>query len=362
MEKGLCARCMKRLLVFLTLLFSTCAWAKDAETVLPKVFAGWQRQTVNVAADPAKADPFYADLLKEYGFADVATAQYTKPGRTMTVKAARFNDASGAFGAYTFYRAPEMAPEDIGDAAASNNERILFYRGNLLVDVKLDKITPMSAGELRELADNLPKPAGNTANLPTVINYLPKQGMVENSLRYVSGPVGLARLESPLTPDLVDFSTGAEIAAAQYKTGEGNANLYLISYPTPAVAGVRVRAIENFHAAAVNGVTPTIYSKRSGLLVAVVSGSISPSEAKTLLASVNWDADITWNQNTHYDKKDNIGYLLVNVIMLIAIIFGLAIVAGLVFFGFRVTMKKYFPDRVVDRPEDIEIIRLNLGK
>jgi hypothetical protein len=353
---------MKRTLVLLTILLSTLAWAKDPLPLVPKIFAGWQLQSVETATDPAKADPVYAELLQEYGFQMIQTGHYTKPGRSMTVRVAGFNDASGAYGAYTFYRAPEMAPEDIGDAAASNNERVLFYRGNLLVDGKLDKVTPTSAGELRELAAELPKPTGNIANLPTVTNYLPKQGMVENSLKYVSGPVGLAQLNSALTANLVDFSTGAEIAAAQYKTGEGIANLYLISYPTPAVAGIRLRDIENFHPAAVNGITPTLYAKRSGLLVAVVSGSISSSEAKTLLASVNWDADITWNQNTHFDEKNNIGYLLVNVIMLIAVIFGLAIVAGLVFFGFRVTVKRYFPDRLFDRSEDVEIIRLNIGK
>jgi hypothetical protein len=232
----------------------------------------------------------------------------------------------------------------------------------VLVDIKLDKITPMSAGELRELAADLPKPSGNTANLPSVINYLPKQGLVDNSKKYASGPVGLARLDSPLTPDLVDFSTGAEISVAEYKTGEGVAKLMLISYPTPAVAGVRLRSIESFHPAAVNGVPPTLYSKRTGPMVAVLTGAISENEAKTLLASVNWDADITWNQNTHYDKRDNIGYLLVNVIMLIGILFGLMIVAGLVFFGFRLTVKKYFPDRVFDRPEDVDIIQLNIGK
>jgi hypothetical protein len=353
---------MKRFLFFLVVGISSCAWAKDSATVLPKVFAGWQLQSVDSTTDPAKADSVYANLLKEYGFAGLETAHYAKLGRTMTVRLARFNDASGAYGAYSFYRAPQMAPEEIGDAAASKNEHVLFYRGNQLVEAKLDKITPMSAGELRELAVDLPKATGNTANLPSVVNYLPKQGLVANSVKYVSGPVGLAKLDSQLTPDLVDFSTGAEIASAQYKTGEGDASLTLISYPTPAVAGVRLRSIESYHPAAINGVTPTLYSKRTGPLVAVLTGSISENEAKTLLASVNYDADITWNQNTHYDKKDNIGYLLVNIIMLISIIFGLAIVAGLVFFGLRVTMKKYFPDRVFDRSQDVEIIQLKIGK
>lgn len=353
---------MKRVLIFLVVLTAALAWAKEPAGVLPKVFAGWRLQTTATSTDAANAEPAYATLLKEYGFVDVETAHYEKPGRTMSVKVARFKDASGAYGAFTFYRTPKMAPADIGDGAASNNDHVLFFRGNLLLDVKLDQVTATSAGELRELASDLPLPPGNTVNLPSVTTFLPKQGMVENTTKYVEGPIGLATLESPLPADMVDFNTRAEIASALYKTGEGEARLMVISYPTPALAGIRLRSIEGFHPAAVSGIAPTLYAKRSGPLVAVVSGAISPSEAKTLLASVDYEADVTWNQNTHFDKRNNMGYLLINIAMLIGIIFGFAIVAGLAFGGFRIIMKRMFPDRVFDRSEDVEIIRLNIGK
>jgi hypothetical protein len=355
---------MNRLLAFCLILISTLAMAEPKTATLPKVFAAWQMQSSEVSKDPAKADAVYAGLLKEDGFSNVEIANYSKPGRTISIKAATFNDASGAYSAYLFYRAPQMAAEDIGDQAASNNERVLFRRGNLLVDVKLDKVTPMSAGELRELAGALPQAGGTGANLPSIPNYLPKQGMVENSLRYVSGPVGLGRIDSLLTPALIDFSTGAEIASSDYNTGQGTARLTVISYPTPAVAANRLKAIEAWHPAPPPGSTtaPILYSKRTGPVVAVLTGSISEGEAKTLLASVNYDADVTWNQNTHFDRNSNLGSLLVNIIILIAIITGLAIVAGFAFGGVRIILKRLFPNRVFDCSEDIEIIRLDIGK
>ncbi len=355
---------MKRIVLSCLFLISTLGWAAEPKPgLLPKVFAGWQLQNSQIVTEAAKADPSYAELLKEYGFAEMQTAQYSKPGRTMTVKAIRFSDASGGFGAYSFYRAPEMAPEEIGDRAASNNERVLFNRGNMLVDIRLDKVTATSAGELRELAANLPTATGSAANLPPVLNYLPKPAMIENSVKYVTGPVALAKLDSPITAQIVDFSTRAEIADAQYKSSEGDANLMLIYYPTPAVAGARLREIESFHPAVANGnAAPAIYSKRTGPLVAIVTGRIPSGEAKTLLASVNYEADVTWNQNTHYDKRDNLGYLLVNVVMLVTIIFGLAILAGVLFGGSRVIFQKWLPNRFVGRSEDADIIRLDIGK
>ena len=69
--------------------------------------------------DAAVADPADSAVLKEYGFTDFATATYARNGRKMRVKAARFGDASGAFGAFTFYRQPQMQVEQIGDRAAS---------------------------------------------------------------------------------------------------------------------------------------------------------------------------------------------------------------------------------------------------
>jgi hypothetical protein len=346
----------------LLLLLAMAAHAADTSSLFPKVFAGWQLQNVTKSPDAAKADPVYADLLKEYGFAEAQTAQYVKPGRTMTVKVARFQDASGAYGAYTFYRAPEMAKEDIGDQAASNFERILFLRSNLLVDVKLDRVTPMSGGELRELADALPKETGHTANLPSVTNYLPKQGMEPNTVKYVSGPVGLARI-GQLPADQVDFSTGAEIASAQYKTGEGVANMLLISYPTPAVAGNRLRTLEQWRPTAEgNGTGNKVWSKRSGPIVALVTGSISEGEAKTLLASVNYDADVTWNQNTGFDLKNNLGNLLFNIVILVMMLIGLALVAGVAFGGAKILLRKWFPNYDFDKNSEAEIIRLNIGK
>jgi len=360
---------MKRLFALIFVL-SSMAYAGNQSTalvstkLLPKVFAGWQQSSSSIITEPSKADPVYSDLLKEDGFNLAETAEYTKPGRKMAVKAARFSDATGAYAAYLFYRAPQMAKEDIGDQAASNNEHILFRKGDVLIDVKLDKVMPMSAAELRELTSDLPQQQGSSANIPNVAGYLPTAGMVDNTVKFASGPIGLSRIASPLPADLVDFSTEAELASADYNTSSGTAKMTIIAYPDNPIAGNHLRAIEAWHSApAVGSTQPSkIYAKRTGRIVAVVTGDIPESEAKTLLASVNYDPEVTWNENTHFDRNNNLGSLLVNIIILIAIITGLAIVAGVAFGGVRVVLKRLFPDRVFDRSEDVDIIRLDIGK
>ena len=102
--------------------------------------------------------------------------------------------------------------------------------------------------------------------------------------------------------------------------------------------------------------------KRTGPIVVVAGGPLSASEAKALLASVNYDANVTWNENTYATRKDNLANLLVNIIFLAFIIIGFALVAGVAFGGIRVLTKRLFPDRVFDRAEDVEFISLHLSE
>jgi hypothetical protein len=360
---------MKRIFPVLILTFAALlpAFAANSkakpESLLPDAFAGWQKSVLTrTSSNPGDADKINPALLKEYGFNDFEDATYSKGDRRIQVKAIRFNDASGAYGAFTYYKTPEMQTEKIGDQAASANDRVLFYRGGVLVQAVLDRVTPMSAAELRELAADIPLPTGSARHLPSLPLYLPRQGYVPNTAKYIVGPVGLGSISAPIPATEVDFEHGAELAQSQYNSGQGTATLTLISYPTPQIAGERLRAVEAAHPQTQErgSTAPLFLTKRSGPLVAIVTGAISPREAKSLLASVNYDAEVTWNQRTGLSPNENVGTLLAGVVLLTAIILGLALVAGIAFGGVRILAKRLFPDRVFDRSRDVEIIELKL--
>ena len=330
---------------------------KPAASLLPELFAGWQKNAPHASPDVFLADAANGSLLKEYGFTDFESATYGRQGRKLTIKAARFADASGAYGAFTFYKRDEMQAETIGDLAVSEGRHVLFYRGNILVDAVFDRVTAMSAAELRDLAKELPVPRGESSKAPSLQQYLPKQSYVANSVKYVMGPVGLEAIGEPVSPQLAEFPRCEELVTGKYATGEGVATLTILRYPTPAIAGERLRAIE---AAKPAGTQHAPSARRTGPLVAVVAGDISEKEAKSLLAAVNYEADVTWNEATSLSKRDNIGNLIINIFVLTGILLLFALVMGVMFGGVRVILKRLFPDRVFDRPEDVEIIRLNL--
>jgi hypothetical protein len=346
--------------------------AADAKStpILPQGFAGWQVQgTAQTSGDAGIADPANTAILKEFGFSDFASATYRRDdGRTLIVRAARFADASGAFGAYTFYLQRNMSKEQIGDRAASLNSRVLFYRGHVLVDAAFSSLSAMSAAELRELAGVLPRPSGNAANLPPILAFMPHRGHVANTEKYALGPLAFGALSSPITAQLVDFTASAEVAMGKYNSPGGQATLMLIEYPTPQLAAEHLRRIDAIRqaappqgGAAIENGGP-FFDKRTGPIIAIAAGPLSESDAHALLGLVNYEANVTWNENTYLDKNNNVGTLLVNVIILCFVLGAIAIVAGIGFGGIRILVKRFFPNKVFDRPEHMEFISLHLAE
>jgi hypothetical protein len=329
--------------------------------ILPETFGGWQMtKAVPNSSNPESADPTNAGLLKEYGFTDFAGGTYMRDdGRKVTIKAARFQDASGAYGAFTFYKSPEMVNEKIGDQGASLNERVLFYKGSILVDAVFQRLSAMSAAELRELADNLPRPKGSTANLPGLPIYLPKQSYTKNTAKYIVGPLALEATAAPLPEKYVDFGKSAEVVLGDYNISGANVTLMLIGYPTPQIAAIQLKQVEAAQRA--HQLNSIVTARRTGPILVIASGQISAGDAQALVSRVNYDADVTWNENTYFTRRDNAANLIVGVIILAAIVCGLSIVAGIAFGGLRVVMKRLLPGKVFDRPEQVEFISLHLS-
>jgi hypothetical protein len=349
---------VSRSIGLLVLLLIASAALAQQKTFLPQEFSGWTKDaSPSTGTNPSAVDAASSKVLAEYGFTNFEVATYSRPDRKLTVKAAQFQDASGAYGAFTFYRSPGMLTEKIGTMGASANERILFFRDNVLVQAQFDRVTAMSAGELREFAASLPAAKGNAANLPSLPGYFPRDQVEQNSAKYVIGPAALNAIGSPINSELVDFSSNAEVITGKHTTGGSDADVILISYPTPQIAGDRLKAIQ---AAATQNADTTFVAKRTGPIVALVSGHIAQSDAKAILSRVSYEADVTWNENTGLSKHDNIGSIVVAACILAGIIFLASVGTGAVFGFARIFLERAFPSRYKPRGEGHDFIRLDL--
>jgi hypothetical protein len=273
--------------------------------LLPDSFAGWvATEPLKTLTDPAQADPANTAALKEYDFNDAALANYKRGGETLSLRALRFHDASGGYGAYSFYRQNGWPKEEVGSGATSNHNRVLFWLGNTLVDANFSHIGPMSGSELRELASHLPVPGGNMSIAPPILSDLPKDSLDGQTTHYALGPAGYAGAGGVLPPDLVGFDRGAEAVTANYSLRSNTATLTIINYPTPQMAAAQEGKIRAYIKAGNQAQPPwpqplkdsdqaSLEVRRSGPLLALVSGDAIPDEAHKLLAMVHYDADLT---------------------------------------------------------------------
>lgn len=305
--------------------------------LLPDAFDGWvQTGQPTLTSDPAQADPANAAALREYGFAYAEIASYKRDvNETLTLRAMHFEDVSGAYGAYSFYRPNNWAKENIGDGAASDKNRILFWKGDTVVDANYSSVGPMTAGELRSLAKGLPEPTGNRDLPPPILAFLPRANLDHQTTHYAEGAAGYAGGGGVLPPSLVDFSKDAETATANYSLPSGPATLTVIEYPTPQIAMAQEAAIRAYIKTGAKqggkGVQPpwpqaltdsdlaSLEVRRSGVLVALVSGDAIPDESHRLIEMVHYEANLTSVPQPSESEVSKTGKLLFGIATIVIV-------------------------------------------
>jgi hypothetical protein len=346
------------------------AWGVSAQSapapLLPAGFGGWTMAATGQTGNaPESIDAANAAALKEYGLKDFATGEYRRGSGHIAVKAMRFVDATGAYGAFTYYRKPEMRPETIGAGASGDAGEVVFWTGTTVVDATGEHLGAAETTALKALAVTLPQKAGPDAAPPSLPGHLPGQGLESGTVHYAIGPEAYQRSGGVLPPALIDFSRDAEALTAQYELQGGHGTLTLLEYPTPQIATERAKAID----AALKGILPqslqgssqgALAVKHSGPLVAVTSGAFSDAEAQRLLASVKFEAAVTWNHPEGYvnEVKKTANFLL-GVIYLIGILGAAAILLGL-FLGWGRALVRILRGKPASTLNEDEFISLKL--
>jgi hypothetical protein len=345
------------------------------KALLPDAFAGWTAaDAAKKVTDAALADAANAAALKEYEFTDGALGEYKRSGETLSLRALRFHDASGAFGAYSFYRQNGWPKEQIGSGATSNHNRVLFWVGNTVVDATFSRIGAMSGAELRELAGELPQPEGGKALAPPILANLPQARLDGQTTHYAVGAAGYAGAGGVLPVELVGFDRGAEAVTANYSLRSGEATLTIIDYPTPQLAAAEETKIRAYVDACKkadkqaqagwpkplqDSGLASLEVKRSGPLVGLVSGDAIPDESHELLAAVHFETNLmSIPQPTETDVAKT-GKLLMGITVLVIICCSISILLAFFLGGFR-ALYRMARGKPVSSVFDVEFIRLNL--
>lgn len=286
--------------------------ALNAE-VLPDQFGSWKR-AAKPAAIETQSDRMVWD---EYGLQSAERAEYSAgAAKTLSITAWRLKDTTGAWAASQWLGAP----------ATQHGNYVLRIEGAL------------SEAERTQLVSKLPD-VDRAAN-PSLAEFLPAQGRVKGSERYVLGPASLAQFESRIPSDLAAFAKGAEGQLASYRSqvgSGGEAKLVLFAYPTPQIAAERAREFEK---------RSEWKARRHGPMVAVVLDAATPEAAGKLLGSVAYQPKISWSE--HVPKNENPGDMLLAICILAAGLMVASALFGLFFGGLRQVFGSKFGVQAID--------------
>jgi hypothetical protein len=319
----------------------------DAGTCLPGKVAAAVSDPVDCIA-----------VLKEDGLLRVASAKYTHssgPG-TVLVAAFEFDDATGAYSAYTFYRSRmtsvKVSSSDIkalvsASETSTDSAGTLVWAGTAVLRVA-GKLSP---AEVTQLISSLPKVGGRKALPPLLPTFFPTEGLDRGGIRYALGPAGYQAMHGVLPPAVVDWSRSTEAATAAYAGRNGKGNLTLLMSPTPQIAGAQGRAIEK----TLNDLPPvertarfgTIKLRRVGPMVGLATGGLGAERAEALVQALHLSEEVTFDKpmplEFHAEVKKTASLLeniaaFVGVLMLAAIL--LAVFLGGARAGIRVLQGK----------------------
>lgn len=305
---------------------------------LPAFFDGWQKvqSTVVTRAGWQLPQPAAA-AMREYGLHAVERDTYRRSGRTIQIEGFRFQDAGGAYGAFTYFRPADFHAFTLGPKyaqAVSGNTEIWFTRGAWLVHVHMDELTAMTERQMHDLAAAMPAPLNAGLTIPSLPQYLPSDYQIANSVHYAEGPAAFAASCPWLPASAVGFNLSAETVVADYNLPNRppDAQLLVISYPTPQMARTRLAQLGQFDGGVI---------RRSGSFLILVHG-LTKAQAAPLLQAVNYDADLTIVP-PKYVGLEGLPALILAVFVLCAFVIGVSIMLGLITGGLSAWLDRRLP-------------------
>lgn len=270
----------------------------------------------------------YADdqaLWNEYGLTHSETSKVGK----LTVTTYRMKDPTGALAAWEWLRSAKGRLCDLASFCTEDENRTVVSDANYVVTFEGGVPTKAQVDAIFHVLPNR-----RDGSLPAILTFLPRQGLVPDSARYVLGPVSLQAFAPELASAKPGFANGAEAQVAKYKVAKDTppVRLAIFYYATPEMARLHTAQFK---------LLPGVHVKRSDVLVAIVYGFATEVEADTLLSRIQYEARITWNDVPPPGPMKPLYQLLLNIMYLSVILSAVCLLAGLMYAGMRIYRRRY---------------------
>jgi uncharacterized protein DUF6599 len=304
----------------------------------------------------ANLRPRDALIFNEYGFKRADFQEFEKEGKSISVELFEMEDVTAAYGVFTFLRSSAAKQlEGIAHLGQQKDSSVSFMQNSYYVLLSSEASSQSAQSVLLKMAKVISRALPKAFQLPPIVTRLPKENLAKGSEFFFLGFRALNQKLPLGNSDIFGLANGAEAVMAEYQFPADAAKLILIYYPTQQLAkkylesGYRACMVQNPH--------QSLFFKRDGPQVALVLDAKSAEVATSLLDKISYVSSVSWDPKA---QPIPVARIMMNIFIYTGVMLALTLGIGLLFGLTRVLLTRFYPNRFFDRPEAVEIIRLNL--
>jgi hypothetical protein len=318
-------------------------------------------------------EPFSEPLLVEAGFQGYSSWDLRMSGSPqLRIEVFQMTDPLGAYELFTLW--PDLADDsdlvqlDLPIGVRFSPSEAILWRGYYFCRVRPQTRSPLTEEILARIVGDFLEAIETENLLPVSVSHLPQEQLVPGSIRFYLGAEGLSlneRFPEPLLRE-IGLEDKIEIAFARYEPGDHS--LFLVGYPTPALAddySIRLQnRLQGFFSA------EGVYLKRAGVVICLFIGPEEQAREvllrveytpREVLLRVEYTPTIKWLYEKKRDPSaENITFLglitqtILGIGVFLLLILGAGFATGLA----RYEVLRRYPQLTRRK----EMVRLNLGE
>lgn len=166
-----------------------------------------------------------AEIYHEYGFKEVIVQDYKNTSeKSISLEIFEMVNDEAAFGIYTFKRSAEGKTLALGNEGQIEDYYLNFWKGNFLITLTGFDEEGETVEGLVELAEAVDAKIESKGKTPTLVSLLYEEGLVEPSIKYFKGNLGLYNIYRFFTKDVFGIQEGIK---GSYK---GDYEVFIFKY------------------------------------------------------------------------------------------------------------------------------------
>lgn len=225
------------------LFLGNCAMA-DLSELIPDEVNNWNKKEMQ-SYDPETLYKYInggAELYISYGFEKMVSCTFVRENETdIFIDIFDMQNSYNAFGIFAHFR--ETIDSTYGQGSQYTFGNLLFWKDKYFISILASPETDDSKEAIKLIAQHSDNKIKETGVIPKIINKLPKENLIQESIRYFRHYIWLNSFYFIADKNILHINESTEAVLAKYQNEKQQSILLLVNYENETDAN---QAIENF--------------------------------------------------------------------------------------------------------------------